>query len=43
MLVLVLEQMEVLLQLGVKENNWLGEGKKVAFDLEIDQESLQVF
>ena len=24
----------------IKENNWLGEGKKVAFDLQIDQESI---
>lgn len=25
---------------NIKENNWLGEGKAVAFDIEIDQESL---
>ena len=26
--------------IGVRENNWLGEGKRVGFDLEIDEESL---
>ena len=30
-----------LFAIGVKENNWLGTGKSVAFDLEIDNESLQ--
>ncbi len=25
---------------NIKENNWLGEGKRVAFDIEIDQESV---
>ena len=25
---------------SIKENNWLGEGKRVAFDVEIDQESV---
>ena len=25
---------------NIKENNWLGEGKRVAFDVEIDQESV---
>lgn len=29
-----------LFALGVKENNWLGSGKSVAFDVEVDQESL---
>ena len=24
----------------IKENNWLGQGKSVAFDLDVDQESL---
>ncbi len=31
------------LVLGVKENNWLGEGKSLAFDLELDEESLAGF
>ena len=35
-----LELMEVLLQLIVKENNWLGRGKTVDFEIEVDQESL---
>ena len=26
--------------IGVKENNWLGEGKTVGFDLQVDEESL---
>ena len=26
--------------IGVKENNWLGEGKSVGFDIEVDSESL---
>ena len=26
--------------LGIKENNWLGEGKTVGFDIQIDEESL---
>ncbi len=26
--------------MGVKENNWLGEGKKVSFDIVLDEESL---
>ena len=26
--------------IGIRENNWLGEGKRVGFDLEIDEESL---
>ena len=25
---------------NIKENNWLGEGKAIAFDVEVDQESL---
>ena len=31
------------LVLGIKENNWMGEGKSVAFDLELDEESLAGF
>ncbi len=27
--------------IGVKENNWLGEGKSVAFNLEVDEESIR--
>ena len=27
--------------IAVKENNWLGEGKNVSFDLDVDQESLR--
>ncbi len=27
-------------QMGVRENNWLGEGKSVSFDVEVDAESL---
>ena len=26
---------------NIKENNWLGEGKKIGFDMELDQESLR--
>ena len=26
--------------IGIRENNWLGEGKRVGFDLELDEESL---
>ena len=26
---------------NIKENNWLGEGKKVDFDFEIDEESIK--
>ena len=40
---LVLEQelvlVEELLQFNIRENNWLGEGKKVGFDIEVDEES----
>ena len=25
---------------NIKENNWLGQGKSVAFDVEVDEESL---
>ena len=31
------------LVLGIKENNWMGEGKSLAFDLELDEESLAGF
>ena len=27
-------------QVGIRENNWLGEGKSVSFDIEVDAESL---
>ena len=27
-------------QIGIRENNWLGEGKSVSFDVEVDAESL---
>ena len=27
--------------INIKENNWLGEGKKVGFDIEVDQESIK--
>ena len=27
---------------NIKENNWLGEGKSLSFDVELDEESLQV-
>ena len=30
-------------QFGVKENNWMGEGKSLAFDVQIDEESLAGF
>ena len=26
--------------IGIKENNWLGEGKQLSFDIEVDEESL---
>ena len=30
-----------LLHLSIKENNWLGEGKNVAFEIEVDEETLE--
>ena len=31
------------LALGVKENNWMGEGKSLAFDIQLDEESIAGF
>ena len=28
--------------INISENNWLGEGKNIGFDLELDQDSLKV-
>ena len=36
---LELERTVVVLH-NVKENNWLGQGKSVAFEIEVDRESL---
>ena len=31
------------LMVGISENNWLGEGKRVKFDIELDEESSWYF